>query len=125
MFTEVIRIVSNSVRLHALPCFQVENIISNSIRMYNLTVIVFKIIRWAGPLPHAPTRIIKVEGFGGNGVKFRSASENKINPYLIILFKKMIITSKQPMSTRSICFERFVTIRQGRHGHSISGYWRF
>ena len=47
--TEVIRVVSNSVRLHALfskLSLQFQNIISNSVSMNNLTVNVFKIIRW-------------------------------------------------------------------------------
>ena len=53
--------------------------------MYHLTVNVFKIIRWAGPLPHDPPYPKGIEGFGGKGVKYRSASKKKTNPYLIMI----------------------------------------
>ena len=57
--------------------------------MFNLTVNIFKIIRWVGPLPHGGPHY-KNEGFGGNRVKYRSASKKNINPYLIILCKQLI-----------------------------------
>ena len=72
-----------------------------------------------------PPPIIKHD-LGGKGVKYRSASKKKINPCSIILSKKKDNTNFQTTKeVRSICFERFVTIRQGRHGDSIFGYWRF
>jgi len=67
MFTDVIRVVLNSVRLHVLSCFQnclCSFKLSNSVRMYHLTVNVFKIIRWAGPLPHDPLILKKLKALG-------------------------------------------------------------
>mgnify|MGYP000737160753 CR=1 FL=1 len=92
--------------------------------MYHLTVNVFKIIRWAGPLPHDPPYPKGIEGFGGKGVKYRSASKKKTNPYLIMI-KNDNNNFQTTNEVRTICFERCVTILQGRQGHSISGYWRF
>jgi len=65
--------------------------------MYNLTVNVFKIIRWAGPLPHA--------GFGGKGVSICIEKENKSESNYTIQ-KMIIINLLTTKEVRLICFER-------------------
>ena len=62
--SEVIRVVSNSVKLARSTLFsqlslQFQNIISNSVRMDNLTVNVIKIIRWNSKIHILPSRIVK------------------------------------------------------------------
>ena len=85
---EVTRVVSNSVSiLFSKLSLQFQNIISNSVRMYNLTVNVSKLSDGARSLTPPPSNV-QIEGFYGKGVKYRSASKNRINPYLIILFEK-------------------------------------
>ena len=51
--------------------------------MYNLTV---KVSDGAGSQYPTTPPPVKNEGFRCKGVKYRFASKNKINPYLIILF---------------------------------------
>ena len=46
----------------------------------------YKIIRWGWFTTPAPN--VNIECFRGKVVKYRYATKNKINPYLIILFEK-------------------------------------